>query len=183
MNRLYHQTKDLKNTDVQFFVDGKIVGAHRNVLSCRSQYFRTLLSGHFSEGIHRDTIPLTDIDLETLNEILFYIYTGNFHQNLTYDTMVKTMIYCNKINFLPGKNTALENLCRHLAADRSMLLSIYCLAKQMSPAFDLLLDYIYDLSAQHLNEICQQDQFSDLDKSLMIDLVCRAAERREGNST
>ena len=179
MNRLYQQTKDLENTDVRFVVEGKTIGAHRSILACRCHYFRTLLIGDFSERTRREPIALTDIDGETLEEILFYIYTGHFRSSISYDTTVKVMIYCNKIDFLSGKNAALESLCRHLTTDRAMLLSIYCLARQMSPAFDLLLDYIYDLSADHLNEICQQNQFSDLDKGLMIDLICQAAERRD----
>jgi len=49
----------------------------------------------------------------------------------------------------------------------------------MSPAFDLLIEYIYDLCSEHLNDICKQKDFIELDKEYMVDIICQSAERRE----
>jgi len=49
----------------------------------------------------------------------------------------------------------------------------------MSPAFDLLIEYIYDLCSEHLNDICKQKDFIELDKEYMIDIICQSAERHE----
>jgi hypothetical protein len=89
------------------------------------------------------------------------------------------MIYSNKINFLTGKHGALEKVCHYLRLNHDLILSTYCLVKQMSPAFDLLLDYIYELCSQYMNEICNQKEFLELDKTLMVDLICHSAERRD----
>ena len=86
--------------------------------------------------------------------------------------------YSNKINFLSGKNAALENICHYLRLNHNLILSIYYLVKQMSPAFDFVLDYIYDLFSEYMNEICLQKEFSELDKDLMIDLICQSSRRR-----
>ena len=165
--------------DIQFLVDGQVVCAHRNILCCRSQYFRTLLLGDFSERTRDQPIELTDIDASTLVEVLHFFYTGVYRMKLNYEMTVKCMLYCNKINFLSGKNAALEQLCRLVTIDHDLILSVFCLVKQMSPAFDLLLEYLYDLCSQHMNELCKQKEFGELDKELMIDLICQSAERHD----
>ena len=179
MTKLYQQARDHKGGDVHFLVDGQIIFAHRNIVCCRSHYFHTLLLGDFSERTRTEPIELTDVDSGTLTEVLHFLYTGVYRQKLDYDMSVKCMLYCNKINFLSGKNAALEQLCRLVTTNHDLILSIYCLAKQMSPAIDLLLDYIYDLSSKHMNEICKQKEFSELGKELMIDLICQSAERHD----
>ena len=46
--------------DVQFLVEGKIVHAHKAVLSIRSEYFRVMLCGGMREGA--SNIPMADDD-------------------------------------------------------------------------------------------------------------------------
>jgi len=176
---LYEQTKDNIKCDVEFLIEGKIIHAHRNILCCRCSYFRALLLNDFSEKKQNKPIELTDIDYETFNELLYFIYTGTYHSTITHDIALKCMIYSNKINFLSGKQAALEAVCHFLRSNHDLILSVYCFVKQMSPAFDLLLGYIYDLCSQHLNEICNQKEFLELDKTLMIDLICHSSERRD----
>jgi hypothetical protein len=175
---LYQQTLDNIKCDVEFSIGNKIINAHRNILCCRSAYFRALLLGDFREK-NQTAIELTDVDYETFVELLFFIYTGTYHPLISYDMALKCMIYSNRINFLTGKHAALEQICHHLRLNHDLIISIYCLVKQMSPAFDLLLDYIYELCSQYMNEICNHKEFIELDKSLMIDLICHSAERRD----
>ncbi len=177
MMKLYQQTLNNSHCDIQFLVDNKIINAHRNILCCRSSYFRALLLNDFSEKNQRKPIELTDIDYETFIELIFFIYTGTYHQTMSYDMAIQCMIYSNKINFLSARDGALEKICHYLRLRHDFILPTYCLVKQMSPTFDFLLDYIYELCSQYMNEICQQKEFSQLDKDLLIDLICQSANK------
>jgi hypothetical protein len=179
MIKLYKQALNNINTDVQFIFNDKIINAHRNILCCRSTYFRSLLLNDFIEKTQIKPIELTDINYETFLEILYFIYTGTYHPTISYEMAIQAMIYSNKINFLTAKNAAMENKCRHLRSHHNCVITIYCLAKKLSPAFDLLLEYIYDLCSEHLNDICKQKDFIELDKQWMIDIICQSTERRE----
>ncbi len=179
MMKLYDQALNNINTDVQFCFNEKIINAHRNILCCRSTYFRSLLLNDFIEKRQTKPIELTDINYETFLEILYFIYTGTYHPTITYDTALESMIYSNKINFLSAKNAAMEHICRHLRLQHNRVVTVYCLAKKMSPAFDILLDYIYDLCSENLKDISKQQDFIELDKEYMIDIICQSAERRE----
>ena len=179
MINLYEQALNNTNTDVQFIFNEKIIYAHRNILCCRSTYFRSLLLNNFIEKSQIKPIELTDINYETFSEILFFIYTGSYHPTIPYDIALNAMIYSNKINFLTAKSAAIEHICRHLRLDHDLILSVYCLIKQMSPAFDSLLDYVYDLCSEHLHDICKRKDFIELEKESMIDLIWQSTERRE----
>ncbi|CAF3015908.1 unnamed protein product [Rotaria sp. Silwood2] len=179
MMNLYEQTLNNTQLDVQFIIDNKILNAHRNILCCRCSYFHALLLDDFNEKSQIKPIELTDIDYETFIELLFFIYNGIYHKNLSYDIAIKCMIYSNKINFLTGKNAALEKICYYLCLNHNLILSMYYFIKKLSPTFDLLLDYIYELCSQNMNEICKQKEFSELDKDLLIELICQSAQRRE----
>ncbi|CAF3540979.1 unnamed protein product [Rotaria sp. Silwood1] len=179
MMNLYQQTLNDTKLDVQFLIDNKIINVHRNIMCCRCSYFRALLFDDFSEKSQIKPIELTDIDYETFIELLFFIYNGTYQKNLSYEAAIKCMIYSNKINFLTGKNAAVEKICYYLCLNHNLILSMYCFIKQMSPAFDLLLDYIYELCSQNMNEICKQKEFFELDKNLMVDLICQSTQRRE----
>ena len=179
MLKLYQQTLDNTQCDIQFLIDDKIINAHRNILCCRSSYFRALLLNDFSEKNQRKPIELTDVDYTTFVELLFFIYTGIYHQTLSYEMAIKCMIYSNRINFLSGRDGALEKLCYYLRVKHELILPTYCLLKQMSPTFDFVLDFIYGLCSQHMHEICKQKEFSELDKDLVIDLICQSTERSQ----
>ena len=179
MLRLYREALHQTHTDVQFRLPEKIVHAHRNILWCRSEYFRALLSGNFIENTRKQPIELTDVDDQTFLEILHFIYTGTYSHTLKYEIAIKCMIYANKINFSTAKNAAIEQLCCYLRSNHQCILPIYCLIKPKSPTFDLLLDYVYDLCSECLNDVCQQKDFVELQKDEMIDLIRQSTERRE----
>lgn len=179
MINLYNQAMKSISTDVQFSIDEKIIAAHRNILCCRSTYFRALLMNNFIEKTQTKPIVLTDVNYETFVEILFFLYTGTFRPTIPYEIILQTMIYANKIDLLSAKNTAMEHICRHLRSHHDSVLTIYCLAKKLSPTFDILLDYIYDLCSENLKDISKQQDFIELDKESMVDIICQAAERRD----
>lgn len=179
MINLYAQALKNINTDVQFRFKEKIVGAHRNILCCRSTYFRSLLLNDFIEKSQTKPIELSDINYDAFREILYFIYTGAYHPTTSYETILECMTYSNKIDFLSAKHAAMEQICRYLRLHHDSVVTVYCLAKTAAPAFDVLLDYIYDLCSEHLKDISKQQDFVELDKEYMIDIICQSAERRE----
>ena len=176
---LYEQIHDSQVTDVQFLVEGKILRAHRSILCCRGDYFRALLLGDFSEKTLGKPIPLTDVAYETFSEVLYFIYTAVYRSTISCDTAIQCMIYCDRITFLSGKSAACGCVCRHLTLNRDLIVPVYELVKRMSPAFDTVLHYIYELCSQSLNELCKQPDFIKLDRELLIDLVSQALQRTE----
>ena len=175
--KLHEQTSDPTKTDVQFLIGNQVINAHKNILCCRCPYFRALLLDDFQEKTESKPIELVDIVLETFLEVLFFIYTGTYHSNISYDLALECLIYCDRINFLSGKDGALEKIYHFIHFDHQLIISVYCLIKRMSPALDHLLDHVYELFAEHMDEICQTELFNDLDKDLIIDILRQSSQR------
>ena len=55
---------------------GKSFHVHKAVLGARSSVFRTMFLSGMKEGVEGEAI-ITDVNEETLQEVLHYIYTGN----------------------------------------------------------------------------------------------------------
>ena len=179
MCELYEKTVQGETGDIKLLVDGKIINAHQNVLCCRTKYFRALLLNDFLERRSTEPIPLTDVDSQTFIEVLFFIYTGSYRTNNSQETMIKCLIYCDKIDFLSGKSLASEQVCRYLSVDDGAILSLYCMAKNLSPAFDNLLEFIYDFCSDNMSKVFRRDDFTHLDRNLLLELVYQSAERHE----
>ena len=179
MRTLFGEAMNDIETDVRFRFGENLRHAHRNILACRSPYFRALLTNNFLERTQIEPIELTDISEETFVEILHFIYIGQFSSTISCDVAIQSMFYANKINMLSAKNAAIETICRHLCVHHQEILSIYTLIKPFADTFDLLLDYIYDLCTEHFSEISRQKQFIDLEKDAIIDLIGQIAQRKE----
>jgi BTB/POZ domain-containing protein 9 len=65
--------------DVFFEVEGKRVAAHRNILSCRSDYFNAMLSSaaNFRESNKQSPIYIPNVNHEVFLQVLTFLYTGH----------------------------------------------------------------------------------------------------------
>ena len=179
MKNLFDAATNQIDTDVRFRFGEKLRHAHRNILSCRSSYFRALLTNDFLEKRQIEPIELTDISEETFNEILHFIYTGQFSLMISLKIALQSMFYADKIDLITAKNAAIEKICCILRCNHHEILSVYLIVKPFSNTFELLLDYIYELSTEYFPEISRQKQFHDLDKDSIIDLISQIAQRQE----
>ena len=62
--------------DVFFEVEGKRIAAHRNILSCRNDYFKNLLNGEKNLNRH-SPIYIPNVKYDVFLQILTFIYTGH----------------------------------------------------------------------------------------------------------
>jgi BTB/POZ domain-containing protein 9 len=65
--------------DVFFEVEGKRVPAHRNILSCRSDYFGAMLScsANFRESNKQSPIYIPNVKYDVFIQVLSFLYTGH----------------------------------------------------------------------------------------------------------
>ena len=65
--------------DVFFEVEGKRVPAHRNILSCRSEYFDAMLGSksNFRESNKQNPIYIPNVSYEVFLQVLSFLYTSH----------------------------------------------------------------------------------------------------------
>ncbi|KAJ5079359.1 hypothetical protein M0811_04380 [Anaeramoeba ignava] len=63
-------------SDVQFTVEGRNIYAHKVILCCRSQFFRSLFLLGFRES-REDEIPISEISYISFLSLITFLYTGS----------------------------------------------------------------------------------------------------------
>jgi len=77
-------------SDIKFILtDDTVIHSHRSILSIRSEYFQTLFSSQFLDGI-ADSINIKEVDSITFISLLRYMYTNDIE--LEHDKIVDTII-------------------------------------------------------------------------------------------
>ena len=72
--------EDSETSDFTLKVANKDFKVHKSVLGARSGVFRTMFLSGLKEAVEGEAV-ITDVDEETLQEVLHYIYTGKLAQN------------------------------------------------------------------------------------------------------
>ena len=82
-------------SDVKFIVEGKLVYAHRPIVSLRSTYFDKMLNSTFKEA-NQTEVKISEIPKETFDLLLQYMYTGKPRSFLTSYSCLFTLIFWKK---------------------------------------------------------------------------------------
>ena len=85
-------------TNVTFLVGETKFPAHRNILMARSDYFKAMFSGGFSESDRSSSSPLEikDTTPEAFRSLLLYLYTGDAASIVNSDIIFDVMELSNR---------------------------------------------------------------------------------------
>lgn len=166
-------------SDVVFEVEGQKIPAHRNILICRSDYFRAMLSekSKFTESrapLNRSnslsSIYIGDITSETFQQVLNFIYTGhidlpNFHCH----TAVELMRAADKMNLVELEKLCLYHLSQIINEDN--VCKIYKAIHEKKPFVEPVLQMCHDQISIKFAYISKTDVFCSLPQELMIKII------------
>ena len=66
-------------SDVTFMVEGKAFYAHKNIVSILSEKYRAMFTAGMKESQSQQVIPITHIDYKVFEQIMRYLYSGEFN--------------------------------------------------------------------------------------------------------
>ncbi|XP_072025674.1 ankyrin repeat and BTB/POZ domain-containing protein 1-like isoform X2 [Amphiura filiformis] len=146
--------------DVCFSVEGHHFYCHKVFFCGRSDYFKALLSDHFSENAQdQHSIPvvtLHDITAEVFSHVVYYLYTNRVElsEDTSYDVLCIADLY-----LLPGLKKLCANVIGQTLTDSSVISVL-----RVSRMFDLnkLEDQCAEYMAKHLERILDKDEFTAL---------------------
>ncbi|XP_033644586.1 ankyrin repeat and BTB/POZ domain-containing protein 1-like [Asterias rubens] len=163
--------------DVCFSVMDQLFFCHKVFFCGRSEYFRALLSDHFSE-IAQDnhyslpTITLHDISPQIFAKVVYYMYTEKVQltEDTSYDVLCIADLY-----LLPGLKLVCANeIYRHLTADN--VVSVL----RVSRMFNLtkLEDQCTEYIAKNLDKIIESEEF----EKIILEDAAEIKDRQETDS-
>lgn len=163
--------------DVYLEVEGKIIPAHRNILICRSEYFRAMLSTGSSfkesnDSNHNKSNPvyIKDFSYEVFKELLNYIYTGCInYKKMPYFVMLGLMRAADELNILELQKLVLFYLS--LILNTENVVEIYREASETPDVLKNVIDLCYDLMSANFLAISKSQEFCSLDQHLMVKVI------------
>jgi hypothetical protein len=164
--------------DVYFEVEGHIVPAHRNILVCRSDYFRAMLGSHaaFKESAQSHSSPehaiyIKDIRYDEFTQILSFLYTGHIEvASLPYDVIIGLMKLADSMNLCELEQLCLFQLSNLMNQDN--VIKIFKEAYELSP--DILKNVIqlcFDVISVNFSYVSRSEDFCALPQDLMLRII------------
>ncbi|XP_038068781.1 ankyrin repeat and BTB/POZ domain-containing protein 1-like [Patiria miniata] len=163
--------------DVCFNVEGQYFYCHKVFFCCRSEYFRALLSDHFSENVQDPyyslpVVTLHDLTPQIFAKIVYYIYTERVE--LTEDTSYDVLCFAD-LYLLPGLKRICANvISRHLSTDN--VISVLRVSRMFS--LTKLEDQCTEYMAKYLDKFIESEEF----EKLIIEDAAEINDREETDS-
>jgi hypothetical protein len=163
--------------DVYFEVEGKIIPSHRNILICRSEYFRAMLSSksNFKESndlnhSQKNPIYIKNMSYDVFKELLNYIYTGCVrYKKMPYFILIGLMRAADLVNLIELQQLCLFYLS--LILNKENVVEIYKEASDTDDVLKSVLDLCFDNFAANFASISKSVEFCSLSQELMIRVI------------
>ncbi len=161
--------------DTFFEVESKIVPAHRNVLICRSEYFKAMLTHKFKESndsnhSQENPIYIKDMTYEVFKELLNYIYTGYVnYKEMPYHVLIGLMKAADEVNLVELQKLGLFYLS--LILNKENVIEIYSEASDSPEVLKNVLELCYDMISVNFPIISKDTEFCSLSQELMIKII------------
>ena len=158
-------------SDVSFEVEGKIIPAHKNILVCRSEYFRAMLNenGAFKES-HQSLIYMNHLSYDIFVQVLHFVYTGHLDvTNLPYYKAVELMRAADEMNL-----TDLDKLCiYHLfeMMNQDNVIKIYKEIHIRKPVIQSVVTMCHEFMKDNFAYISRTEEFCSLSQELTIKIL------------
>jgi hypothetical protein len=164
--------------DVYFEVEGRVIPAHRNILVCRSDYFRAMLGSHaaFKESAAPHNSPehpiyIKDIRYDEFYQILSYLYTGHIEvASLPYDVIIGLMKLADSMNLCELEQLCLFQLSSLMSQDN--VIKIFKEAYELSPEIlKNVIQLCFDVIAASFSHVSRSADFCALPQDLMLRII------------
>ncbi len=168
---LYKLVNDDLFADVYFEVEGKRIAAHRNILSCRSDYFAAMLGRHanFRESSQQNPIYVAGISYDVFIQVLNFLYTGHIDANI--DTL--TAMDLIRASDLYNMNNLEELMFYHLELriSDSNCIKVFREACEQWPKLPRVIQLCYNVMAKNFDELIKSEEFCSLPQEMMINII------------
>jgi hypothetical protein len=157
-----YETKHL--VDVTLCVGSKEFLCHKNVLAISSPYFMAMFSHNMLENV-QNKVKLKDIDSDTLDGILHYIYSGEI--TLTEASVQNILSAANIFQLEKLKGGCEAFMMKHI--NKTNCIEVYFFAK--AHECETLAKKSREIICSHFTDLYEQDEFLSLPLDNLVDII------------
>jgi hypothetical protein len=98
--------------DVYFEVCGRRIAAHRNILSCRCDFFKTVFDNE-SNINRKSPIFIPDLNYDAFIQIIGFLYTGHIDNSCELSCYIELLRVVDLFNLKPIEELIIFHLCKY----------------------------------------------------------------------
>ena len=164
-------------SDVKFKVSGKLISAHKNILTARSDYFRLMLCENLAEDRLKRPILIENISYHAFKALLFYIYTGCVEENSSPKTVCELARVSDWYNIVELKDRCFLFAKTNLSIENVIPYFLNAIGSEQQdggeeqPGLDVIEDYCLRFIAKNFSQLIERAEFKELPQKYLIHIT------------
>lgn len=155
-------------SDIQFEVQGRIVKAHRNILTSRSEHFKTLLSELRPDRLARP-IHIENITFEGFRALIYYLYTNEIDGSTKLEIVGELVRVSDWYNLEDLKTTGNTFLQEYLSVEN--VIGLFVCASTIEPFLEDIENMCLKFIAKNFQSLYIRPEFKQLSQNLLVKIT------------
>jgi hypothetical protein len=151
--------------DVHILVDGRSIPAHKAILSCRCQHFRSMFRSGMRESVEKE-IVIPNARYRIFSALLEFIYTNKV-QTLTGEEAIELYLLSDLYQMDDLTRLCKEVVIRSLTVHTSPLMLVQASNFGITVLHDICLNYM----VRHFDVVSKTVEFSEMSKDLVLEVL------------
>jgi hypothetical protein len=161
-------------SDIQFEVEGKILNAHRNILTARSDYFRAMLCENLKADRLAKPIHIDNISYVGFRALLYYFYTGSVSSDEP-NSQTSVEVACELKRISDWYDLDDLNAKSFLFIQSKMsidnVIGLFVCAHSLSPRLDDVEEVALGFISKNFNLLLDKPEFKKLPQNILITIT------------
>lgn len=161
-------------SDVKFKVSGKLISAHKNILTARSDYFRLMLCENLAEDRLKRPILIENISYDAFKALLFYIYTGSIEETSSPKTVCELARVSDWYNIVELKDRCYSFAKMNLSIENVIPFFLNAIGSEQSgeeAGLDVIEEYCLRFIAKNFSQLIERAEFKQLPQKYLIHIT------------
>lgn len=153
-------------SDIVFEVEGKLIKAHRNILTARSDYFRAMLCENLKQDRLSKPIHIDNVSYNGFRALLYYLYTGNIGEDVSCECACELRRISSWYDLEELGEKSYLYLQTRISIDN--VLSLFLCAHRIAPRLEDVESFCLKFIAKNFQNIYVRPEFKTLPQNIVI---------------
>ena len=155
-------------SDIQFEVQSRVLKAHRNILTSRSEHFKTLLSELRPDRLTRP-IHIENISFDGFKALLHYLYTSEIDENTKLEIVGELIRVSDWYNLEDLKGIGNTFLQANLGVEN--VIGLFVCATTIEPILEDIENMCLRFIAKNFQSLYIRPEFKQLSQNLLVKIT------------
>lgn len=156
-------------SDVMFEIEGKIVSAHRNILTSRSEHFRVMLCENLKQDRVVRPVHIDNITYDAFKGLLYYLYTDSIFEKTNVETVCELARLSDWYNISELKEQSFSFIKNSLSIEN--VIPLFICSVRIEPRLEAVEELCLKFIAKNFTQLLERAEFKTLPQNYLIQIT------------